>query len=70
MPALGQDVREARRGRNRHMSCTDHMEKCPMCGELLTFSEFQLATVWKDNKKRELFVCRSCASKAKRKRRR
>ena len=50
------------------MSCKDYMDKCPMCGDEMPFRELVVATVWKDNKKCELFVCRSCASKAKHKR--
>ena len=43
-------------------------EKCPVCGDVLSIDSFQMADVWKDNRKQRLFVCRHCANKAIRKR--
>ena len=51
------------------MSAIGLMSKCPICGEESPFYDFQPVKVWKDNKKRELFVCRRCASNTKQKKR-
>lgn len=52
------------------MSAIEFVSKCPMCGEEQPSYDFQFVKVWKDNKKRELFVCRHCASNTQRKRKR
>ncbi len=49
------------------MSMIDATNVCPICGDELHVTNFQVAEVWKDNKKQELFVCRHCVSKAQRK---
>ncbi len=46
------------------MSMGTYIEKCPICGVKQEADTFQVADVWKDNKKQKLFVCGSCASKA------
>ena len=50
------------------MSMETYIEKCPICGSRQGADTFQVADVWKDNKKQRLFVCGSCASKAHKKR--
>lgn len=50
------------------MSALDFMKACPICGSVLPMDAFSVADVWKDNKKQRLFVCKTCANKASRKR--
>lgn len=50
------------------MSMADFTKVCPICGDELHISNFQVADVWKDNKKQRLFVCRHCANRQQSKR--
>ena len=52
------------------MSTTDITKVCPLCGDELHLDSFTVADVWKDNRKQQLFVCRHCAYKQQRKRKR